>query len=72
MDFTVGEEFLEPSFGVRYIGYPAAALVLLAVVLAPVSRGHALAALTMAFGYLSMGVGFAVTVYYYRRLRDVT
>ena len=72
MDISVGEEFLDPSFGVRFIGYPAVALVLFAVALAPVSRVHALGALLMAFGYLSMGIGFVATVLYYRRFRHVT
>lgn len=67
-----GEEFLSPSFGVRYIGYPAVALVLLAVALSPFSRLHAVGALVMAFGYLSMGVGFVATVVYYRRLSHDT
>jgi hypothetical protein len=66
------DELLTPSFGVRFIGYPAMALVLLAVVLSPFSRLHALGALVMAFGYLSMGVGFVVTVVYYRRLSHAT
>jgi len=64
------EEILTPSFGVRFIGYPAMALVLLAVVLAPLSRLSALGALVLALGYLSMGVGFVATVVYYRRVRS--
>jgi len=73
MEFGIeSEELLTPEFGVRFIGYPAVALVLLAVALSPFSRLAAVGALVMAFGYLSMGVGFVATVVYYRRLNHAT
>jgi hypothetical protein len=65
--WTLDDDVLDPAVGVKYIGYPGVALVVLALVLAPLSAQHALGALLMAFGYVVTGIGFAVTLVYHRR-----
>lgn len=67
--FTIEEDFLDRRFGIKYIGYPTVGLVILAVVMWPVSVRHALSIAMMALGYVSVGIGFLLTVLYYRRFR---
>jgi hypothetical protein len=62
------ETLLEPDVGLKYIGYPGAALVAVALLIAPLSVQHALGALLMAVGYVVTGIGFAVTLVYHRRV----
>lgn len=69
MRLGIEEDFLDPRFGIKYIGYPTLGLLALAVLLSPFSRQHALGVLVMAFGYITMGVGFVATVLYSRQLR---
>jgi hypothetical protein len=70
MELTVEESFLDPRFGVKYIGYPTVGLFLLAVVLLPFARVKALGVLMMALGYVVMGVGFIATVLFIRLTGD--
>lgn len=63
-------DFLDPRFGVRFIGYPALGLVVLALVLAPYDGTSALGVLMMAVGYLLCGVGFVVTLLWFRWSHD--
>lgn len=69
-DLPIEEDFLDPAFGKKYIGYPAVALVCLALVLWPISLQHAVGVVLMAAGYAIVGVGFLTTVLYHRRFHN--
>ena len=65
------QDVLTPRFGLRYIGYPAAGLVGLVLLVATVSVQSAMGLLMLALGYVSVGAGFVITLVYYRRFNDV-
>lgn len=64
----IEEDFLDPKFGLKYIGYPALGLVVLSVVVSFFSVVRALGILVMSIGYLVSGIGFLLTVFAYRTI----
>lgn len=70
MPSILDEKLLDPAFGIRYIGYPAAASVLLTVLLSFVSTTIATGILLMTFGYVAVGVGFVCALVYYHRFTN--
>ncbi|MFB6307703.1 MAG: hypothetical protein ABEH35_00085 [Haloarculaceae archaeon] len=68
LSLPVEHEFLDPQFGLKYIGYPGATLVVVALLLVPVSRLHAFGVLLMALGYVAVGIGFVATLLFYQKL----